>query len=87
MNECNHKLKPLRQESFHEGACYHTGSCLIDIFYCENCGQVTKPQVESKWSNKTTTNYECHGYCHRAKSGEIFTCSCYCCLNKGVSTT
>ena len=45
--ECGHKLKPLKQESSHEGACYHVGSCLIDAFYCEKCGATITPSAQT----------------------------------------
>lgn len=52
---CNHKLKHLRQKSNHEGACYHIGSCLIDIFYCEKCGQIIEPQTKKLYSTESTS--------------------------------
>ena len=54
METCNHNLQHLRQESSHDGACYHVGSCLIDVFYCSKCGQTIRPQAESKISTSGT---------------------------------
>ena len=54
--ECNHNYKHLRQESSHEGACYHTGSCLIDIFYCTKCGQKTRDGYHLTFPYNTGTD-------------------------------
>ncbi|MEK6881701.1 MAG: hypothetical protein AABY22_18925 [Nanoarchaeota archaeon] len=44
--KCNHNWIPLRQESSHEGACYHVGSCLIQKFYCNKCASIC-PEIET----------------------------------------
>lgn len=52
--ECKHKLKHLRQEPSHEGSCFHVGSCLIDVFYCEKCGETVGPQVKTSTESTGT---------------------------------
>ena len=54
-NKCNHNWIPLRQDSSHEGACYHVGSCLIQKFYCIKCACVG-PGIETIITNTTGTS-------------------------------
>ena len=41
MEHCKHKFVFLRSKPSHDGDCYHVGSCLVDEFFCEKCGQKT----------------------------------------------